>query len=163
MKKEKMIMTIAKVIFCLFLIFAYISYSYLYRKKQEEYHLIYLEKVHYDKYGNRAPSTSKNIYYIGKFSISDNNFDFTMIDSVPTPVKSSVNRIFDNWKTGKTSLYDKQDKKYYKFGDDKFINLIRKNINIGTLAIIDPEIGEKHFNNNTSKNIDKKLLNYIIK
>ncbi|MBD5405801.1 hypothetical protein HDR59_04630 [bacterium] len=157
-----MISNIVKVMFFLFIVFFYVSCSY-YKNKKEEYHLIYLEKVRYDKYGNRAPSTSKNIYYIGKFSIYDNDFDFTMISSVPDTIKLSVNRIFDNWKTKKTYLYDKQDKIYYKFGDDKFINLVRRNINMGTLAIIDSEIGEKYFNNNISEDIDSKLLNYIIK
>ena len=134
-----------------------------FEEEKEEYHLIYLENVRYDKYGNRASSTSKNIYYIGKFFISDDDFDVIMTGSVPDHIKYSVNRIFDNWKTGKTSLYDKNDKKYYKFGDDKFINLVRTNLNIGTLAIIDSKVGEKYFNNNVSEDIDNELLNSIIK
>ncbi len=128
-------------------------------EKKEEYHIIYLEKVRYDKYGKRDLSSAKNIYYIGKIIINNEDFFYLEQKSTPDVIKNSVNNIFNNWKNGKTSLYNKKLNKYCKFGENGFIEVVKKRINNGVFAIIDDTIGNNMFNSSVSE--DKNLINYI--
>lgn len=136
------------------------SCSYM-QEKKEEYHIIYLEKVRYDKYGKRDPSSAKNIYYIGKIIINNEDILYIEQKSTPDVIKKSVNRIFDNWKNGKTSLFNKRLDKYCKYGEYGFIEAVKKSINGGVFAIIDDSIGNELLGSNVSEN--KKLLKYIKK
>lgn len=130
---------------------------------KEEFHLVYLDKVRYDKLGNRGPSTAKSVNYIGKFVIENcDNFYFTKIPDAPDSAIRSVERRFHNWKTGATSLYNSNDKKYYKYGDNKFIEAVKQNLNAGSIGVIKPEIGIKYFNANMSEDIDNELINSIV-
>lgn len=144
------------------LILFFLSFSCTYvLDKNEEYHIIYLEKVRYDKHGKRVLSSATTAYYVGKVLIDNENFSYLEQKSAPDTIKNSVNNIFNNWKNGKTSLYNKRLNKYCKFGENGFIEAVKKRINNGVFAVIDDTLGNKIFNSNVSE--DKNLISYIKK
>ena len=144
------------------LILFFLSFSCTYvLDKNKEYHIIYLEKVRYDKYGKRVLSSATTAYYVGKVLIDNENFSYLEQKSAPDTIKNSVNNIFNNWKNGKTSLYNKRLNKYCKFGENGFIEAVKKRINNGVFAVIDDTLGNKIFNSSVSE--DKNLISYIKK